>query len=418
MSSSVLLKVFEYCIADPLKKHLKINHIQFGFTENSSCANAITFLKETVFNYTSKKSNVHAVALDLSKAYDKININLLIDKLVSADLPLPLVKIIGFMLKNTHVNVRCNGYLGREFKVMNGARQGGIISSIIFNFYIDECINIVSNMDIGCVLKHEKANIVAYADDIIVMAPSSNALQIIVDVIGANLLKLCLKVNVDKSGYIVFKANRIYNNDVDMKLNGLDIKRVKEIKYLGVIINEDLSLKSDINRVTNDFLKQFNGFYHKFSFLHREIKYFLFKTYTSSFYGSNLWIEQHITENKIREISIAYHKAVKKLAGLLPWDSNHDACKIVGVNIFKHLLTKRMLKHYRELSRTENVMFRSLRYYLLHSSLTFVSLNTIFKNWYGVENFKCNDYSALYARIDFIERNEPRSYYNTNLSLS
>ena len=70
--------------------------------------------------------------------------------------------------------------------------------------------------------------------------------------------------------------------------------------------------------------------------MHKNVLYFLFKTYTSSFYGCNLWIDQVINDNKIREISIVYHKAVKKLAGLAPWDSNHEACNTVGVNIFKH----------------------------------------------------------------------------------
>ena len=41
-------------------------------------------------------------------------------------------------------------------------------------------------------------------------------------------------------------------------------------------------------------------------------------------------------------VSVGYHKAVKRIAGLCTWDSNHSACEIVGVDIFRHLQAKRM----------------------------------------------------------------------------
>ena len=55
---------------------------------------------------------MHAVALDLSKAYNKINIKILIDKLTATNLPAPITKIIAYMLSNTYVNVRYNGCIG------------------------------------------------------------------------------------------------------------------------------------------------------------------------------------------------------------------------------------------------------------------------------------------------------------------
>ena len=125
-----------------------------------------------------------------------------------------------------------------------------------------------------------------------------------------------------------------------------------------------------------------------------------------------MWIDQVINDNKIREISIVYHKAVKKLAGLAPWDSNHEACNTVGVNIFKHLMVKRMLNYFKDLVKTENKIFSTLRYFIACFSKTRRSLEYLLRNWYNVENFMTNDYAAIKARIDFVERNEPRSYYN------
>ena len=50
-----------------------------------------------------------------------------------------------------------------------------------------------------------------------------------------------------------------------------------------------MSNKMDSDRVLNKFLRQYNSMYHRFNFASREVIYHLFKTYSSSFYGIELW---------------------------------------------------------------------------------------------------------------------------------
>ena len=137
---------------------------------------------------------------------------------------------------------------------------------------------------------------------------------------------------------------------------------------LGDILTEDLTLKDDIQRATNAFLRQFNGFYSKFSFLNGSELYYLFKTFSTSFYGANLWFEAKFSTNLIRNISVSYHKAVKKTAGLKPWDSNHQACTTVQINIFQHLWIKRMVNHFFSLVNSENTIIKGLKYYFYMQS--------------------------------------------------
>ena len=197
-----------------------------------------------------------------------------------------------------------------------------------------------------------------------------------------------------------------------LKIGGHNLGEVNEVKYLGVIISNNLDLNSDIKRATNAFLSQFNSFYHKFNFLHNEVLYFLFKTYATSFYGCGLWFEQKINNNKINKISIVFHKAIKKIAGLLPWDSNHQACSIVGINVFKHFLAKRLFNQFVSIINSKNEIMSKLKYFFIFRSHFKVSLEKMFEEKYDVMNFVVNDQQALLARIDFVERNEPRSYYN------
>ena len=136
---------------------------------------------------------------------------------------------------------------------------------------------------------------------------------------------------------------------------------------------------------------------------------FLFKSYTSSFYGLEV-IYDRIPTFLMNRISVAYHKAVKKIAGLNTWDSNHEACETVGVFLFKHLLAKRQLCFWNKLSNSVSPCLANLKYYFRSSSHVFIKLQQHFNSNYSV-NISCNPLCAILARIFFVQRTEPRSNY-------
>jgi Reverse transcriptase (RNA-dependent DNA polymerase) len=60
------------------------------------------------------------------------------------------------------------------FKIYNGVRQGGLLSPFLFRFYICDLIN---ELDIGCNYFGTNINLVAYAADMVLLAPSWHGLQ-------------------------------------------------------------------------------------------------------------------------------------------------------------------------------------------------------------------------------------------------
>ena len=90
MKSSMLLKIYEHCLRPTLVKFLHINPLQFGFTAGSGPTTAISFFKEIILKYKKLETNVFCASLDLSKAFDRLNIKILIDKLGRKKLPLPI----------------------------------------------------------------------------------------------------------------------------------------------------------------------------------------------------------------------------------------------------------------------------------------------------------------------------------------
>ena len=151
--------------------------------------------------------------------------------------------------------------------------------------------------------------------------------------------------------------------------------------------------------------------FQKFYFLPENILSFLFKTYCNSFYGLNLWFEEQVKVGCFKKLEIAYHKAVKRVAKMDVWQSNHEACEKVGVNIFKHFFSVRLIKYYFSVINARCQSMKNLKYYMMLKSHLHENLTKRISHIYDVNCIFSNDKQALLARIFFVERNEPRSNY-------
>ena len=309
------------------------------------------------------------------------------------------------------VSTLFNGTRSESWLTGNGVRQGGILSPLLFGFYINDMLESISNMNVGCSLNGYKTNIIAYADDLLLMSPSLSGLQQMLNKVQDCLSDLCFNI-ADKSKYIIFKHKKFKPNEYnfEIRLDGSVLKDVNECIYLGVILNGSRDVGSDIDRVLSSFLKQFNCMYSKFNFAHRDVLIYLFKAYTSSFYGIEV-IYDRIPKFLLNRLSVAYHKAVKRILNFNIWDNNHDACDMAGVLMFKHLLAKRQLCYWVNLSNSDSPCLASLKYYFRSCSHIFLNLKKFFIDSYSV-NILTNPLCALLARISYVQRTEPRSNYS------
>ena len=98
-------------------------------------------------------------------------------------------------------------------------------------------------------------NKLSYADYLALLAPSAKSLQKILVTIREGLLRLGLVVNPAKRAYIVFRRCG-EEGDVTSSVTatGHKIARVKCFKYMGIILKDDMSIKSDNDRALVAFL--------------------------------------------------------------------------------------------------------------------------------------------------------------------
>ena len=79
--------------------------------------------------------------------------------------------------------VEWNGVCSNYFSVRNGVKQRVMISPVLFYVYVDGLLKLLSDAKVGCYIGHVFVGALAYADDIVLLAPTSRAIR--------KLLSLC-----------------------------------------------------------------------------------------------------------------------------------------------------------------------------------------------------------------------------------
>ena len=129
--SPVLSKLFEHCLLVRFNKYLFSSCYQFGFKKGMSCSHAIFLVRNTVDHFVKHDSTVNICALDVSKAFDKINISGLLTKLLSRNIPVSFINLLKSWYNKIYTCVRWQGYISGFKALTAGVRQGDVLSSTL-----------------------------------------------------------------------------------------------------------------------------------------------------------------------------------------------------------------------------------------------------------------------------------------------
>ncbi|XP_050557479.1 uncharacterized protein LOC126911962 [Spodoptera frugiperda] len=247
--ATIVAKVLDSVLDSELDKHLNIHDAQFGFRAGLSTESAILSLKHTVQYYTKRNTPVYACFLDLSKAFDLVSYDLLWEKLKKTGVPTQVQRIFHFWYRNQNNYVRWANTFSDTYRLECGVRQGGLSSPKLFNLYVNELIVGLSSTRVGCWIDNVCMNNFSYADDMVLLTPTVNAMRQLLTICQSYSLQHGLKYNADKSVYMVFRApGKCRLNVPAIKLSGIELKRVEQFKYLGHYVTEDLDDNVDIER--------------------------------------------------------------------------------------------------------------------------------------------------------------------------
>ena len=115
--------------------------------------------------------------------------------LIRRNLPSLLVRImLNFYISN-FVRVSWCGYFSEYFLATNGVKQGGVLSPVLFCVYLDELLHALSEAKVGCYIGDIFVGALAYADDLVLTAPSANALRKMLAICDAYASDYCMNFN-------------------------------------------------------------------------------------------------------------------------------------------------------------------------------------------------------------------------------
>jgi len=80
------------------------------------------------------------------------------------------------------MHVAWNGIFSEHFAVRNGVKQGGILTPVLFCIYFDGLLNELSTAGIGCFMGSFLVGALAYADDLVLLAPTLHAMRLMLSV--------------------------------------------------------------------------------------------------------------------------------------------------------------------------------------------------------------------------------------------
>ena len=107
-------------------------------------------------------------------------------------------------------NIIWKGEFGEYIHVQQGVRQGGILSLFLFKLYIDDILNEICNSHEGCRLSLMRMDVLAYADDIVLLANTRDQLDILYCILNRGMEEHKLLINKNKTKCMIFnKKNQI-----------------------------------------------------------------------------------------------------------------------------------------------------------------------------------------------------------------
>ncbi|XP_050550434.1 uncharacterized protein LOC126910796 [Spodoptera frugiperda] len=169
-------------------------------------------------------------------------------------------------------------------------------------------------MRVGCYVDGVCCNNFSYADDMVLLAPSIGALRKLLAVCESFVAAHGLVYNVNKTVCMVFKSG---NKDPPIQpifLNGVSLNRVRQFKYLGHWVTDDLKDDVDMERERRALSVRANMLARRFSRCTDAVKITLFKAYCTSLYTGGLWV--NYTQRAYNALRIQYNNAFRALLRL------------------------------------------------------------------------------------------------------
>ena len=311
---SIFDKIIEKLMDKRLYQFFEDNNVlykkQFGFQKRHSTSHSLIEITETIKESIDNGKFGCGIFIDLKKAFDTVNHQILLTKLEHYGVRGTPLKWFESYLSNRKQYVFYNGVSSDIETITCGVPQGSVLGPLLFLIYVNDLPNI-----------SEKLDFFLFADDTNIYYDSSDLLEL-ENTVNEELKKLSLWLNVNrlalnvgKTNFVIFRANKKLDHNVTLIMNRKALEQKDHVKYLGVLVDEHLTWNYHISHVIKKISRGIGVIAKLRYFLNpnllKNIYYCLVFSYLS--YGVQAW--GSASKTNLSKILTLQKKAVRILTG-------------------------------------------------------------------------------------------------------
>ena len=273
--TSHIIKLFERIVRKKFIQHLEENNLitqhQHGFRRYRSTLTQLLHHMDSVLEILERNENVDILYLDLAKAFDRVNHQLLFHKLENMKVTGKMLAWIKQFLTGRTQQVVVNGFKSEPASVVSGVPQGTVLGPALFIVYMNNITEFIKSTIIKM-----------FADDSKLISSIKNQQdreKLIMDL--KELLKWTemnsMRFNDDKFQLLQIGPHEHLKQPYSH--NNINIKKSDHVKDLGVYISEDCTYKHHINEITNNAQNYASWLLRTFTSRREDVMILLLKTY-------------------------------------------------------------------------------------------------------------------------------------------
>jgi hypothetical protein len=234
-----------------LERSNSLSPLQFGFRKNHSTSLALTYFIDKATQALDNRDNFIGIYVDLSKAFDTVDHRIIAAKLDHYGIRGMMKDWLIDYLRGRSQFVSYNNQASDHLPVTCGVPQGSILGPLLFLIYLNDLPQVCSRL-----------SSVMFADDTTFFYQHSD-LDTAVNVVNEDLCVFAewlrvnkLSLNVQKTKCMYFTINpRARERELPVNIEGAPVATVKETKFLGVIVQNNLRWTAHVNYISRKIAK-------------------------------------------------------------------------------------------------------------------------------------------------------------------